>query len=183
MQKIGIDLDGVVFNALRQARHDFGMTHKPMFDLHSYDLTEFLETDRETIKTYFEVGGVYRKMDLMPGAKEVLRTLHRAGYVMQYVTHRPPTDEVMTATLESITRHDIPAVGVSFVPDKVPLYRMGNYEFIIDDDPRVVNEVHDTVNKAFLMWPYGKLDDEVSGWVRRVTNWHDTLQEIKFYGG
>jgi len=142
---IGVDLDGCTgdyVGALRKFVSDnLGIPEEDRlttFPVPSdYNFTNWPHVSTEFVKYHSEAVamGLYRDMDVMPGASDTLWKLNNEGHHLRVITSRfvqhGQNFRVVSSTGEWLDKHDLPYRDIMFVRDKVDVFA----DVYIDDSP------------------------------------------------
>jgi len=116
---------------------------------------------------------VYIRAEPFPGSQNVLRTFLKEGYVIEYVTTRPPSAEFITKRWLSV--HGFPLGQVIFVDspkEKVIFAEKRNYAAFFEDDPRVIKPLFERGYEVYVKdWIYNRfLQHDL---ISRFRKWSD----------
>jgi len=125
---LAIDLDEVCFDylgALRLLLTELGYVI-PEGQASSWSLVEsgWVKTEDEFLKHHSEAvkNGLYKKLELLPGAHEMLWDLERSGYQNDFITSRFVVNRqhqlVVQQTAEALDFHDLPYSNLMFQKTK-----------------------------------------------------------------
>lgn len=180
--KIGVDLDGVCYDFTaaycRYVGKDPATVNKWRFyEDWAWTEDKFLDHAAAAIAG----GELFRRGDLIPGAKEALDALTSMGYTIHLVTDRASLDSTQAARIKNSTYqwlHDngLPWDSVHFEGNKAKVVKELGLDFFLDDNI----ENYDAVEphcKAYLFdqpWNYQLQDERV-----RVHGWEQFVRVIE----
>lgn len=140
--KIGVDLDGVIFDFstsfLNYCNIKYGLSNK-VEDWTKWDLDECenINLNREMVYSAFDDYNKYRmwqSMDIFPFVKDSLCAIEANGHKIIYITHRMIDSE--RPTLKSIIKHGLPIHGIHFCEtsaEKADICKKMDIPVAIDD--------------------------------------------------
>lgn len=163
---LNFDIDGVIadqvggFNDYAEARtgerHE--ATYWTWYDQYPSGDVLF----REFINSPAEI----LKLEPLPGAVEALMMLADAGFIIQYVTHRPPV--VRAATQDWLEMHAIDFGPVYCVADKSTVAG----ELFVDDHAATVRDLLAAGRRAVV---FDRPWNAHESWLPRVRNWPEFI--------
>lgn len=182
--RFGIDLDGICFDFkgafCKWLEDKAGVECPADEEITSYYWYETVEgLDKDTFWDEFHKFGHnygYRYLDLLPGAKEGLEAIDRAGHKIYYITNRP--DYAKWCTEIALAYHLFPQRENLYFANgsKAPFIREFDLHSFIDDSPRTIAEIcANTQARIYCMdYPFNRGLHDVTGYTR-VYNWEEFL--------
>lgn len=178
---LAIDLDEVVFDYLGGLRRYMNSVGMPVFDGEPSDFDMVLNgwfADKETFKSIHGEAvefGLYRDLDVIDGASEVITDLNRSGYQINIVTSRfvnhGQHSIVAGQTAESLDKNKIPYSNILFLNNK-SRFLANSY---IDDAPHNLQPLID-LNRHVVVFDR-RYNKSVSGG-DRCSNWPEIREAL-----
>lgn len=185
--KIGVDLDGVVFDFagafLNYCNIKYGTNNHPAdcTEWNFQDCANIHLTEQMVLESFddFNKYRMWQSMDVFPDVKESLCALEAMGNKIIYITHRMEGSE--RPTLKAIIKHGLPIHGIFFCEtskEKADICRKMDIPLAIDDKYDTIKEYEEAGIIGVLMGaPYNeriehkyKVDD-MSGLVKIIRNY------------
>lgn len=167
--KIGIDLDGVVYDFVGAIRKFVSnrYPHMPLldtgptcWDFYDVDWGMSLEAFLALCDDSVDNGFVFWDGDPIPGSVEMMRRLKNAGHTLHIVTDRSYGTKSKIATTAWLKAYDVPYDTLTFASDKT----LVRTDFFIDDKPANVKALRDAGCHAFLL-DLGRNDQAGQAWL------------------
>lgn len=173
MARIGIDLDGVLYDFIGHlAQYVSSTTGRSLDTLPPPTCWEFYATDWGiTKKEYHEFyesavadGHIFLDGDPVPGSKSALRRIRKLGHTVHIITARGCGPNARPLTAQWLHDKKIPHDSLTFAVDK----RVMNVDVMLDDKPANVDDMREVGISAYL-FDCGRADQVghpylVSGW-------------------
>lgn len=180
MDRIGVDIDGVIIDILGSAL-DF-VSKKLKREVKREEVTEYyLETlfniPSEEMAEYFKTTRAY-KFSYLWQSKETLELLKWFGYDLYAVTARPK--EVHQYTLDWVKKDKLPFSDVIFANahSKIDIVKELNLAYFIEDKLETVLSLSNVCKKVFLIdAPHNKMLDLPRN-VIRAYSWETISKEM-----
>lgn len=172
--RIGIDLDGVIFDYVTVLRRQFGFTEDEAPDPFKWEIWECWGMSES--RFWSEAHAAYDRHlffrgDAYPGAIEALRELDSLGHTLHIVTAR--THPVAQRdTLAWLVENNVPYHSIDFASDKTTI----PVDVFIEDNLQNAEAIVATGMKAFLLdrpWNQGETE------VPRVMTMTDFVAEVQ----
>lgn len=164
--KLAVDLDDVCFEFVDEFIGRFGQPLNQSGGLHSM----WSNIPAEVIDYVVAHDEIYLAMPPVKDAAETLREM--VGVVeMEYVTARNVS--LAKTTVIKLAMHHFPTLPLVMTGShdaKIEYLRQGNFDFIIDDSPKIVTSVKDTVKFPYLLTKPWNVDLD---WNFRVLGWRE----------
>lgn len=187
--KIGIDLDGVVFNSetlwavyaelydcIELQRNSLRNLGEPRVQ-NDYDWSE------EEMNNYLNKYIGIENFDIMPGAKEVLELLRKDGHELILVTARGCKE---TATdNKKIAENKLKENNIKFdkyywaQKEKVDICKKESIDYMIDDNYHICEAMNKENIGAIYFRSLNRKHLELEGKFKEVTNWGEIYRFIK----
>jgi 5'-nucleotidase len=173
---LGVDVDNVLANYTEGLRRivseELGVLPATLPDPSAWNYIEWGISDEEFNDVHRRAvveHRMFRDLEVMPGAAEVLQELSDQGVRIRIVTHRlylSGTHEVVAHdTVEWLEKHDIPYWDLCMVAKKGDV----GCDLYIDDAPHNIQALRDIGRKVIVYdWPYNR---ELEG--PRARSWED----------
>ena len=187
--KIGIDLDGVVFDSEQLFR-----VNEEIFDIDElkgnnlinreepkidgrYNWTE--EARQKFTKDYFLSTSM--ECTIMPGFKTVYQKLRELGHEFVVITARGEKIKEMAEDAKRILKeNDIEFDKYYFgFSDKLEICQKENIELMIDDDWRIVKKISENNIKTLYFRDTNLMKLEENEYLKEVNNWGDIYRVMK----
>lgn len=178
----GIDLDGVCFDFMGAfLTHLNGALdmHMKKEEITSYYWHETTDVTKEQFMVQFDLfgdeGHGYRSLELLSGALEGLKRLHKEGHKIYYITNRPLY--ALQDTIDCLEEHGFPQrENLHFAKgSKSPLIKKFGVDVFIDDSPRTIEQITVETRASIYCrsYPFNEhLDDT---FFTRVDGWDEFL--------
>lgn len=186
--KIGIDLDGVVFNTevlwsvyaelydcIEFNRNSVLTKLEPRFQ-DRYDWTE--EEQNEFLDKYADIA----EFDMMPGAKEVINMLKEEGHEFVVITARGAISNQKEGA--SIAVQKLENEGIKFDKyywkqrEKIDTCKLENVDVMIDDNYHICEAIKEAGIPVIYFNSSSRKHLEEDG-VKEVSNWGEAYRVIK----
>lgn len=185
--KIGIDLDGVVFDSEQTFR-----TYEEIFDVEKnqnklinreepkfqkrYSWTK--EEQEEFRNNFLEIS---KSSPLMPGFKKVYELLKKENVEFVCITARGVTrDEMITDSKRILNENNIEFDKYYWKQDdKLDICIKENVDYMIDDDFNIIENLSNNGVKTIYFRDAGLKKLEENEYVKEVNNWGDIYRFIK----
>lgn len=188
--KIGIDLDGVVFDSEKDFRiyselYDiFDLKRNSTIDKHQVRFQERLNWTEEEQKEFLERyhAKIVKESNYMPGAKMILKMLKEEGHELVVITARGGfSKEIKTLTEERLKLDDMNIFDNCYyaIKDKGEICEKENVDVMIDDLPANCKGVADRKIKAIYLKDAPSYDMEENEYVKVLYNWGEIYRYIK----
>lgn len=192
--KIGLDLDGVVYDFqstfIHMVNYEFGVEFPPGLDWwDSWDSADAYMT-QEQIDWIWSNGvrkGLFRHGHLLKGAHDGAQKLAVAGTV-ELVTHRPAA--AMRDTIAWLNHHfgaddPYPFSGVHLLTNGEPKSSVPGINVYIDDGAHIADDVIENTNSVLLLWdrPYNRDVEPGGDRLVRISSWDEAIQELERVDG
>lgn len=188
--KIGIDLDGVVFDSEKIYR-----VYSELYDLlelkqnSKIDNEELRFQDRfawteEQTEKFWElyVRKVLKETDYMPGAKTVLKMLKEDGHELIVITARGGTyKEAIDITEERLKEDGLDIFDKYYwaVDDKSKVCVNENVDIMIDDFYKICQSIADCKIKTIYLKDAPSKELEENEYIKTLYNWGEIYRYIK----
>ena len=187
--KIGIDLDGVVFDSETTFR-----TYEEIFDIDCLKSNNLVnreepkfqarynwttEQEKEFIEKFFLT--VSKESNLMSGFLGVYRLLKEQGHEFVVITARGGFVKEMKDDAIRLLEEN----GIKFdnyywnIEDKLEICQKENVEIMIDDDWKIIKKISENNIKTLYFRDTNLLKLEENSLVKEVNNWGDIYRYIK----
>ena len=188
--KIGIDLDGVVFDSEKEYR-----VYSELYDM--LDLKQNSKTDNRKLAfqdrfnwTQEEIDGFLKKYhkqitlesNFMPGAQKVLKMLKEDGHTLILVTARGSLNKDMIKLTENrLKQKDMDLFDKYYwaVKNKAEVCVKEKIDLMIDDSLNHIKAVADAKIKAIYLKDAPSFDLEESRYIKVLYNWGEIYRYIK----
>ena len=188
--KIGIDLDGVVFDSEKEYR-----VYSELYDM--LDLKQNSKTDNRKLAfqdrfnwTQEEIDGFLKKYhkqitlesNFMPGAQKVLKMLKEDGHTLILVTARGSLNKDMIKLTENrLKQKDMDLFDKYYwaVKNKAEVCVKEKIDLMIDDSLNHIKAVADAKIKAIYLKDAPSFDLEESKYIKVLYNWGEIYRYIK----
>ncbi len=186
--KIGIDLDGVVFDSETTFR-----TYEEIFDVDTlkgnnlvdrkepkfqarYNWTD--EQEKEFIQKYFLT--VSKESNLMSGFKKVFDLLKNQGHEFIVITARGGhVKEMKDDAIRLLKENNIEFDKYYWqIDNKLEICQKENVDIMIDDDWRIVKKISENQVKTLYFRDTNLMKLEENEYVKEVNNWGDIYRAI-----
>ncbi len=187
--KIGIDLDGVVFNTevlwsvyaelydcIEFNRNSVLTKLEPRFQ-DRYDWTE--EEQNEFLDKYADIA----EFDMMPGAKEVINRLKEEGHEFVVITARGAISNQKEGA--SIAVKKLENEGIKFDKyywkqrEKIDTCKLENVDVMIDDNYHICEAIKEAGIPVIYFNSSSRKHLEEKDGVKEVSNWGEAYRVIK----
>lgn len=187
--KIGIDLDGVVFNSealwavygelydcIELKRNSLKIIGEPRVD-NSYEWTE--EETNTFLNKYIGI----RNFDFMPGVKEVLDLLKKDGHELILVTARGSKN--MVNDNREVAEIKLKENNIQFdkyywgQTEKVDVCKKENIDYMIDDNYHICEAMNKENIGTIYFQSLNRKHLNLEGKFKEVTNWGEIYRFIK----
>jgi uncharacterized HAD superfamily protein len=180
--RIGLDLDGVVYNytdALRQrAAQHYGLSPDSMEDPVTWDLHEDsswpFATREEFLGFHLEQveEGLFVNMTVFPGVLNALTRFSACGHQIVVITSRllgqpPQYVKAVSDTILSLHRHGISYSGIHFTSDKTTV----DCDLMFEDSPANIKSLSDAGTAVAIMSHAYNIDTPG----HRFSHWNDVI--------
>jgi len=177
MARIGIDLDGCVYNfvaALRNYRSSKGVSFESMPEPTSWEVwRDWGITKEEFIQAQIdaEAVGLFHQGQAYFGAIEALKQLKEAGHSIHIITHRL-RPAAQTSTIGWLNANDVPYDTLTFTGEK------GGYpvDICIEDNIDNARAIEASGVPCVLM---NRSWNSRDTWSRRVVFWHQFVELVR----
>ena len=187
--KIGIDLDGVVFNT-----EMLWFTFAELYDCIELNQNSIVNKDEariqekynwsdEEIKVFFDKYAAIKDFDIMPGAREVINLLKKDGHELIVITARgsvPSQNECFDIAMQKLRDE-----GIEFDKyygkqnNKLETCKSENIDVMIDDNYNTCKILaEENIPTIYFHSLNRRHFDEKKG-VREVSNWGEVYRIIK----
>lgn len=179
--RLGVDLDGVVYDWQRTYRYMIreyrGVFMPPVHDFWFYWDAQKEYGTPEDHKWMWSEGvklGLFRYGHMIRGARRGLERLHADGYKIEVITHRPETAVNDTLDWLSLFFKDIPIAGVHILSNgesktSVPA------DILVDDKPENVQEWVDDGRRAIQFLQPWNWDHNIEG-AEEAGDWEQVVE-------
>lgn len=188
--KIGIDLDGVVFDSEKDLRiyselydmlelkQNSKRDNKELEFQHRFDWTE------EQINEFWEkyVKKLWRESNYMPGAKTVLKMLKADGHELIVITARGGTyKEAIQVTEDRLKKDGLDIFDKYYwaVKDKSEICKKENIELMIEDNDVNCKHIADCGIKIIYLKDAPSKELEENEYIKTLYNWGEIYRYIK----
>ncbi|MBR2241600.1 MAG: hypothetical protein IJ890_09570 [Clostridia bacterium] len=187
--KIGIDLDGVVFNTemlwstyaelydcIELNRNSVITKEEPRFQ-ERYDWTE--ENKEAFLDKYADI----TEFDMMPGAKQVISMLKEEGHELVVITARGAISNQTEGA--SIAAQKLEDEGIKFDKyywkqrEKIDICQMENIDVMIDDNYHICEAIRDVGIPVIYFNSLSRKHLEERDGLKEVYNWGEAYRVIK----
>ena len=180
----GVDLDGVcgdytaafrpvAAEALGVPERDLADDHDWGFSQWGLDKDSFIEMHERAVVEH----RIFRDMQMIDGASEVLQKLSTEGVYIRVVTHRlilPGTHKlVVSDTVDWLDRNEIPYSDICFAGDKADI----QCDVFVDDAPHNIEALR-AAGIPTVIFSHG-YNSHIGG--RRVNSWHQLYDLVSQY--
>ena len=188
MKKIGIDLDGVIFDTERYFRFYadiWDIKHHGLDNVVDEKQVRFQERynwSKEEIEDFYSsvVFDLEENSGFIPGAKEVLKYLKDQGYELYIITARgffSKKQEEITMRLLKEVNLDIFEEYIFKVKSKKDIILEKNIDYMIEDNIDICKEIKDICKTIYFKDAYTyELEDKD---VYTVLGWHEIYRYFK----
>ncbi len=188
--RIGIDLDGVVFDSEKEWR-----INQELYDI--FDLKKNSKVDNKNISwkkrfnwTDEERKGflekyhkkMIEKSNLMPGAKRILKLLKEDGHDLILITARGGINKDMIKLTEDILKeNDLDIFSKSYfgVKDKAEVCVKENIDIMIDDSYEHCSNIAKEKIKTIYLKDAATYDLEENEYIKVLYNWGEIYRYIR----
>ncbi len=186
--KIGIDLDGVVFDSETTFR-----TYEEIFDVDilkgnnlvdrrepkfqaRYNWTD--EQEKEFIQKYFLT--VSKESNLMSGFTKVFDLLKKQGHEFVVITARGGhVKEMKDDAIRLLKENNIEFDKYYWqIDDKLEICKKENVDIMIDDDWHIIKKLADNLVKTLYFRDTNLMKLEEGKYIKEVNNWGDIYRAI-----
>lgn len=187
--KIGIDLDGVVFNTemlwstyaelydcIELNRNSVITKEEPRFQ-ERYDWSE--EDKNAFLDKYADI----TEFDMMPGAKQVIKMLKEDGHELIVITARGAISNQKEGA--SIAAQKLEDEGIKFdkyywkQKEKLDICQMENVDVMIDDNYHICEAIKEAGIPVIYFNSISRKHLEEKDGLREVSNWGEAYRVIK----
>lgn len=185
--KIGIDIDGVIYNTENAFRckaelydllelHKNGQINNEFWAQHRYDWTQ--EQQEEFKEKYFVE--ISKEAILNPGVKEVVKLLQKDGHELIIVTARGGMlKEMWTMMQEKLQKEDLNFTKCYWaIDDKVEVCKNENIDVMIDDSPIICKQLKENHIKTLYFRDVNREKIEENEYLKEVNNWGEIYRYI-----
>lgn len=184
--KIGIDIDGVIFdseNEIRvQAELDDLLLYRKNGVIHSEGFLEkerYEWTQSEVNQYQMQMKDILLHSSLMPGAKRVLDLLKRDGHELIIITARRSLGLSVKGCIEQFKSY-----GLQFdqyywnINNKFKICKQENIDIMIDGRPTHIKEIAVSKIKALYFHDINREKIEENGYIKEVNHWEEIYRQI-----
>lgn len=188
--KIGVDLDGVVFDSEKEYRvyselYDMIVlkqnSKKDNSELRFQDRFDWTEKNsKDFLKIYHEK--ITREANYIPGAKEVLRMLKQEGYILILITARGGMNqEMINITEERLKNDNIAIFDKSYygIDEKDKICKEENIDVMIDDYYKNCQSISNEKIKTIYFKDAPSRDLQENEYLKILYNWGEVYRYIK----
>ena len=187
--KIGIDIDGVIYNTENAFRykaelydllelHKNGTVNNEFWAQSRYDWTD--EQQKELKRKYFVK--LSKEANLMPGAKEVINLLKKDAHEVVIVTARGGEMKEMRSVMEKTLQEE----NLTFlkyywaVEDKAEICKKESIDVMIDDSPIICKVLAKNKIKTLYFRDVNREKLEENEYLKEVNNWGEIYRYIYY---
>ncbi|MBO5478844.1 MAG: hypothetical protein J6A04_03935 [Clostridia bacterium] len=187
--KIGIDIDGVIYNTENAFRykaelydllelHKNGTVNNEFWAQSRYDWTD--EQQKELKRKYFVK--LSKEANLMPGAKEVINLLKKDAHEVVIVTARGGEMKEMRSVMEKKLQEE----NLTFlkyywaVEDKAEICKKESIDVMIDDSPIICKVLAKNKIKTLYFRDVNREKLEENEYLKEVNNWGEIYRYIYY---
>ena len=186
--RIGIDLDGVVFNtemlwATYAELYDFiDLGRNSVVKMEEPRVQEKYNWTKEELDTYIEKYIYIKDFDIMPGAKEVLDLLEREGHELMVITARGSLTDSHDGC--DIAKEKLEKAGIKFSKyfwkqkEKVDICKKENIDIMIDDNYRICEAISNENICAIYFQSLNRKHVIENVNLKEVSNWGEIYRII-----
>lgn len=188
--RIGIDLDGVVFDTEKEFRiyselydlielkQNSKINEKEIKFQDRFNWTE--EQVKDFLTRYCDL--IFKEANYMPGVKKILKMLKEDGHELIVITARGTTNKnIITLTKERLEKDkmDIFAKYCYGSKDKVTVCKQENIDVMIDDSNVNCKNVSDSKIKTIYLKDAPSYDMEENEYLKVLYNWGEIYRYFK----
>ena len=188
--KIGIDLDGVIFDSEKDFRiyaelfDIFELKRNSIKDRHQLRFQERLNWSDEEIKRFLDKyhAKIVKESNYMPGAKMILKMLKDEGHELVIVTARGTLNKAIVGITEERLKQDGMDIFDKYfygVENKAEVCENEHIDIMIDDLPKNCQLVSDRRIKTIYMKDAPSYDMEENDFVKVLYNWGEIYRYLK----
>lgn len=160
--RIGIDLDGVVYNYVKDFQDYVRNHHHQYADMPDFvcDTWNFFDEWGMSVEDFItlneigvEQGHIFANGDPIPGAIETLDRLKEDGHFIHIITHRRSGPKCLENTGKWLDKWDVPHDAVTFIEDKTVV----DVDILLDDkDTNILSALDKGVDALMFDAPCNK---------------------------
>ena len=189
--RIGIDLDGVVYDTekyfrIYQELYDmYVLKQNTKVDENEVRLQERFEWPQEVVLDFFEryVTPIVKQANYMPGAKMILRMLKDEGHELIVITARGITDP----NLIPVTKQRFEKDGITdmfskcyyAIRDKAEVCKNENIDVMIDDSNHNCKNTSENKIKTIYLKDAPSYEMEENDYLKVLYNWGEIYRYLK----
>ena len=188
--KIGIDLDGVVFDSEKHLRvyseiYDMlELNQNSKKDNKELEFQDRFDWTEEQIKDFWEkyIKKIWRESNYMPGAKTVLKMLKEDGHELIVITARGGTyKEAIQATEDRLKEDGLDIFDKYYwaTNDKSDICKKENIELMIEDNDVNCKHISDCRIKTIYLKDAPSKELEENEYLKILYNWGEIYRYIK----
>ena len=189
--KIGIDLDGVVYDTEKEFRiyqelYDmFVLKQNTKVDRKSISMQKRFEWSNEILADFYEryVSVILKEANYMPGAKMILKMLRDEGHELIIVTARGADNpKLIPVTKERLEKDGITDLFHKYyfaIKDKAEVCKNENIDVMIDDSNHNCKNTSENKIKTIYLKDAPSYDMEENEYLKVLYNWGEIYRYLK----
>ena len=186
--KIGIDLDGVIFDT-----ESFYRFYADVWDVKHHGLDNILDNSAATFQERFNwddnemkefydkyASSIIKNTGLKPGVSEVLNYLNNQGYDLYVISKRGFYNEKeidITQELFKKFNLDFFKECIFKADDKKKIVLKNKFDYVIDDNLNICNSMKDICKTIYFRDVYSKISKDEK--IYTVCSWQDIYRYFK----
>lgn len=190
--KIGIDIDGVIYNTENEFRskaelydllelHKKGQVNHKFWAQERYDWTE---KEKAQLKEKYFVS-LSKNASLMPGAKEVIELLKQDGHELYIITARGGDLKQMRFIMEEKLEKENLQFSKYYwaVKDKLEICKKEHLDLMIDDSAAICKTIAEHEIKTLYFRDVNREKLEETKYLKEVNTWGEVYRQIIRWNG
>ena len=184
--KIGLDIDGVIFDSENEIRIQAelddllkykgrGVEHPEEF----WEVDRYNWTDEQLIEFRSSMREILERAHLMPGAKRILDMLKKDGHELIVNTARGRVGPSVEECMEQFKSYDLEFDKCYWkVDDKAEIYKKENIDLMIDDSPIHCKKLVENKIKTLYFRDVNREKLEENEYLKEVNHWGEIYRYI-----
>lgn len=184
--KIGLDIDGVIFDSENEIRIQAELDDLLKYKRNGVDHPEeFWEKDRynwtekQLIEFRSNMKEILERSHLMPGAKRILDILKKEGHELIVITARGIVGPSIEECIEQFKKYDLEFDKCYWkVDDKVEVCKKEKIDLMIDDSPIHCKRLVENKIKTLYFRDVNRKKLEENEYLKEVNHWGEIYRYI-----
>lgn len=182
--RIGVDIDGVIIDFvgafIRVLRGTYGIT-LAYNEILCHDLSQVLGLPKEEVAEMIDRTMEENAFDLIPGSREALIRLARAGHEIVLITSRPR--RYLHKTREVLAKHQIPYKKLVFTRFLAKHSGGKGLDIAIEDSlEEAISLAQRKIRVLLISHPWNRSTLNARGSLTTVCHWDDALATLEEMG-